>query len=98
VPRETVEAVDSGVRSGADVRHYGQRGRAARRYCDRYLSVSIESSSIAGSYVAAMALNAIIVACASQSPKRSLAALRNTREEHFGTPLVSGRARAGEGL
>jgi DNA-binding MurR/RpiR family transcriptional regulator len=54
------------------------------RYCDRYLSVSIESSSIAGSYVAAMAvLNAIIVACASQSPKRSLAALRNTREEYL---------------
>jgi len=54
------------------------------RHCDRYLSVSIESSSISGSYVAPIAaLNAIIVACAHLSPKRSLAALRNTREEYL---------------
>jgi DNA-binding MurR/RpiR family transcriptional regulator len=52
--------------------------------CDRYLAVSIESSSIAGSYVAAMAaVNAIIVASTHVSPKRSLAALRNTREEYL---------------
>ena len=57
------------------------------RYCDRYLAVSIESSSIAGSYVAAMAaLNAVIVACAHVSPKRSLAALKTTREEYLAGP------------
>ena len=62
------------------------------RYCDRYLAVSIESSSIAGSYVAAMAaLNAVIVACTHLSPKRSLAALKMTRGRVPGrTPLVSG--------
>ncbi len=62
------------------------------KYCDRYLAVSIESSSIAGSYVAAMsALNAVIVACTHLSPKRSLAALKTTRDEVPGrTPLVSG--------
>lgn len=54
------------------------------RYCDRYLAVSIESSSIAGSYVAAMAaLNAVIVACTHLSPKRSLAALKTTRDEYL---------------
>jgi DNA-binding MurR/RpiR family transcriptional regulator len=57
------------------------------RHCDRYLSVSIESSSIAGSYVAPIAaLNAIIVACTHLSPKRSLAALRNTREDYLSGP------------
>ncbi|MBA3641575.1 MAG: MurR/RpiR family transcriptional regulator [Acidobacteria bacterium] len=54
------------------------------RHCDRYLAVSIESSSITGSYVAPMAtLNAILVACTHLKPKRSLAALRNTREEYL---------------
>jgi DNA-binding MurR/RpiR family transcriptional regulator len=54
------------------------------RHCDRYLAVSIESSSIAGSYVAPIAaLNAIIVACTHLSPRRSLAALRNTREDYL---------------
>ena len=57
------------------------------RYCDRYLAVSIESSSIAGSYVAAMAaLNAVIVACTHVSPNRSLAALKTTREEYLTGP------------
>lgn len=57
------------------------------RYCDRYLAVSIESSSIAGSYVAAMAaLNAVIVACTHLSPKRSLAALKTTRDEYLAGP------------
>ena len=57
------------------------------RYCDDYLAVSIESSSIAGSYVAPIAaLNAIIVACTHLSPKRSLAALRNTREDYLSGP------------
>jgi DNA-binding MurR/RpiR family transcriptional regulator len=57
------------------------------RYCDRYLAVSIESSSIAGSYVAAMAaLNAVIVACTHLSPKRSLAALKTTRDEYVAGP------------
>ena len=57
------------------------------RHCDRYLAVSIESSSIAGSYVAPIAaLNAIIVACTHLSPKRSLAALRNTREDYLSGP------------
>ena len=57
------------------------------RYCDRYLAVSIESSSIAGSYVAPMAaLNAVIVACTHLSPKRSLAALKTTREEYLAGP------------
>ncbi len=57
------------------------------RHCDRYLAVSIESPSISGSYVAPMAaLNAIIVACTHVSPKRSLAALRNTREEYLSGP------------
>lgn len=54
------------------------------RHCDEYLSVSIESSSIAGSYVAPIAaLNAILVACAHLRPKRSLAALRTTREDYL---------------
>ncbi|MBA2306402.1 MAG: MurR/RpiR family transcriptional regulator [Acidobacteria bacterium] len=53
------------------------------RHCDQYLAVSIESPSITGSYVASMAaLNAIVVACTHLSPKRSLAALRHTREEY----------------
>jgi DNA-binding MurR/RpiR family transcriptional regulator len=57
------------------------------RYCDRYLAVSIESSSIAGSYVAAMAaLNAVIVASTHLSPKRSLAALKTTRDEYLTGP------------
>lgn len=57
------------------------------KYCDRYLAVSIESSSIAGSYVAAMsALNAVIVACTHVSPKRSLAALKTTRDEYLAGP------------
>ena len=57
------------------------------RYCDRYLAVSIESSSIAGSYVAAMsALNAVIVACTHLSPKRSLAALKITRDDYLAGP------------
>jgi DNA-binding MurR/RpiR family transcriptional regulator len=57
------------------------------RYCDRYLAVSIESSSIAGSYVAAMAaLNAVIVACTHVRPQRSLAALKTTREEYLAGP------------
>ena len=57
------------------------------KYCDRYLAVSIESSSIAGSYVAAMsALNAVIVACTHLSPKRSLAALKTTRDEYLAGP------------
>jgi DNA-binding MurR/RpiR family transcriptional regulator len=57
------------------------------RSCDRYLTASIESSSIAGSYVAAMAvLNAVIVACTHLSPKRSMAALKTTREEYLAGP------------
>ena len=47
--------------------------------CDGYLAVSIQSPSIAGSYVAPMAaLNAIVVACSHLSPRRSL--------KHCGTP------------
>ena len=54
------------------------------RYCDRYLAVSIQSPSIAGSYVAPIStLNAIIVACTHLRPRRSLAALRNTRDEYL---------------
>ena len=57
------------------------------RHCDRYLAVSIESSSIAGSYVAAMAaLNTVIVGCMHLSPKRSLAALKTTRDEYLSGP------------
>ena len=57
------------------------------RHSDRYLSVSIQSSSIAGSYVAPIAaLNAVIVACTHLRPKRSLAALRNTRDDYLSGP------------
>ena len=55
--------------------------------CDGYLAVSIQSSSIAGSYVAPMAaLNAIVVACSHLSPRRSLKALRNTQEDYLSGP------------
>jgi DNA-binding MurR/RpiR family transcriptional regulator len=57
------------------------------RHCDGYLAMSIESSSIAGSYVAPMAaLNAVIVACTHLSPRRSLAALRTMREDYLSGP------------
>jgi DNA-binding MurR/RpiR family transcriptional regulator len=53
------------------------------KYSDAYLLVSIESSSIAGSYVAAMAaLNAVIVACTHQNPRRALQALEHMRDEY----------------
>ncbi|MBA2306408.1 MAG: hypothetical protein H0W08_27790 [Acidobacteria bacterium] len=53
------------------------------RYCDSYVTVSIESSSIPGSYVAAMAaLNTIIVAYIHRAPKRSLAALQQTEQQY----------------
>jgi len=53
------------------------------RFCDRYITVSIESASITGSYVAAMAaLNAIVVAYTHLAPKRTLAALRQTHQEY----------------
>ncbi len=53
------------------------------KYCDRHITVSIESPSISGSYVAAMAaLNTIIVAYVHQAPKQSLAALRQTEQEY----------------
>ncbi|MGH9201838.1 MAG: MurR/RpiR family transcriptional regulator [Vicinamibacterales bacterium] len=56
-------------------------------FCDRYIAVSIESSSITGSYVAAMAaLNAIIVAYTHLAPKRTLAALRQTHQEYASGP------------
>lgn len=86
--RETVDAVlrahSRGVPTfGITDRREGPLGR----YCDRFLTVSIESSAFTGSYVAAMAtLNAIIVACAHHSPKRSLAALQNTRDEYTTGP------------
>ena len=55
--------------------------------CDGYLAVSIQSSSVAGSYVAPMAaLNAIVVACSHLSPRRSLKALRNTQEDYLSGP------------
>jgi DNA-binding MurR/RpiR family transcriptional regulator len=83
--RETVEAVRLARSREVPTCGITDSGESPLgRYCDRYLSVSIESSSIAGSYVAAMCvLNTIIVGCALQSPKRSLAALRTTREEYL---------------
>jgi len=86
--RETVESVRRARTRGVPT--FGITDSAEGplgRYCDRYLAVSIESSSFTGSYVAAMAaLNAVIVACAHQSPKRSLAALQNTRDEYTTGP------------
>lgn len=86
--RETVDAVRlAGARRVPTFGITDNGDGPLGRYCDRYLSVSIESSSIAGSYVAAMAaLNAILVACTHLRPKRSLAALRNTREDYLSGP------------
>ena len=81
----TVDAADLARRRGVPTFAITDSGDGPLgRHCDRYLAVSIESSSIAGSYVAAMAaMNAIVVACTHVNPKRSLAALRNTRQEYL---------------
>ncbi|MCA1562838.1 MAG: MurR/RpiR family transcriptional regulator [Acidobacteria bacterium] len=86
--RETVDAVLRARARG--VATFGITDGATTplaRYCDRYITVSIESSSISGSYVAPMAaLNAIIAAYAHLAPKRSLAALRQTHREYTTGP------------
>ncbi len=82
--RETVDAVLRARTRGVPT--FGITDSSATpvaRYCDRYITLSIESSSIPGSYVAAMAvLNTIIVAYVHQAPKRSLAALRQIEQEY----------------
>jgi DNA-binding MurR/RpiR family transcriptional regulator len=83
--RETVDAVRlAGARRVPTFAITDNGDNPLGRYSDRYLSVSIESSSIAGSYVTAMAaLNTILVACTHLHPKRSLAALKTTREDYL---------------
>ncbi len=82
--RETVDAVRRARTRGVPT--FGITDGSATpvaRYCDRHITVSLESSSIPGSYVAAMAaINTIIVAYAHQTPKKSLAALRQTEQEY----------------
>ncbi len=82
--RETVDAVRRARARGVPT--FGITDGSATpvaRHCDGYLTVSIESSSIPGSYVAAMAaLNTIIVAYVYQAPRQSLAALRQIEQEY----------------
>jgi DNA-binding MurR/RpiR family transcriptional regulator len=86
--RETVEAVRSARALRVPTFAITDRGDGPLgRYSDAYLLVSIESSSIAGSYVAAMAaLNMVIVACTHQNPKRALKALEHMRDEYSAGP------------
>ena len=83
--KATVEAADLARSLGVPTFAITDSGDSPLgRLCDRWVTVSIESSSVSGSYVAAMAaINTIIVACSHVRPKRSLAALRNTRKEYM---------------
>jgi DNA-binding MurR/RpiR family transcriptional regulator len=83
--RETVETVRLGRARGVPT--FGITDKIEGplgRHCDRILRVSVESPSFAGSYVAAMAaLNVMLVACASDTPRGPQAAMRTTREEYL---------------
>jgi DNA-binding MurR/RpiR family transcriptional regulator len=86
--RETVDAVRRARTLRVPTFAISDRGDGPLgRYSDAYLLVSIESSSIAGSYVAAMAaLNMVIVACTHQNPRRALKALELMRDEYSSGP------------
>lgn len=86
--RETVDAVRRARMLRVPTFAITDRGDGPLgRYSDAYLLVSIESSSIAGSYVAAMAaLNMVIVACTHKNPRRALKALEHMRDEYSSGP------------
>jgi DNA-binding MurR/RpiR family transcriptional regulator len=82
--RETVEAVERA--RGRGVPTFGitdSDTTPIALHCDDYLLASTSSPSLAGSYVAPMALlNTIIVACTHVRPKRALAMLSRTEQEY----------------
>jgi DNA-binding MurR/RpiR family transcriptional regulator len=82
--RETVEAVERA--HGRGVPTFGITDSdltPIALHCDDYLLASTGSPSLAGSYVAPMALlNTIIVACTHVRPKRALDMLSRTEQEY----------------
>jgi DNA-binding MurR/RpiR family transcriptional regulator len=82
--KETVDALLHAQQRGVPT--YGitdSESTPIARHADASLIASISSVAFAGSYVAPMALfNAILVACAHITPKRSLALLRQSEAEY----------------
>lgn len=86
--KETVDALQHAHKRGVPT--YGitdSETTPIARHADASLIASISSIGFAGSYVAPMALfNAILVACAHVTPKRSLALLRQSEAEYQSGP------------
>jgi DNA-binding MurR/RpiR family transcriptional regulator len=83
--RETVEAVRRARQRGVPT--FGLTDSDTTpiaRECDAYLLAPIASSTFTGSYVAPMAvINAVLLACAQLTPRRSLAMLRQSEKEYL---------------
>jgi DNA-binding MurR/RpiR family transcriptional regulator len=86
--RVTVEAVELARQRGAPTFGITDSDTTPiARSCDAYLLAPIVSSTFTGSYVAPMALlNAIVLACAQLTPRRSLALLRQSEKEYLSGP------------
>jgi DNA-binding MurR/RpiR family transcriptional regulator len=82
--RETVEAVERAHARGVPTFGITDSDTTPiALHCDDYLLASTSSPSLAGSYVAPMALlNTIIVACTHVRPKRALDMLSRTEQEY----------------
>ena len=83
--RETIAAVQSARRRNVpSLGITDGDGTPIAKYCDSYLTTTIDRTSFIDSYVAPVAaINAILVACAHSQSARSLEHLRESEEEHF---------------
>ena len=82
--RETVEAVQRARRQGVPTFGITDGDKTPiARFCDQYIIASIARASFIDSYVASVAaINAILIACAHNQPKRALELLAQTEKEY----------------
>ncbi len=101
--RETVEAVERANARGATTFAITDSDTTPiARLADHYLTATVASPSMTGSYAAPMALiNAILVACAHYKERRSLALMRQLEKDYASGARwyqeSTGRGKQGEG-